>query len=337
MPVLRILLAWTILAGCARDAGASRGEIRDGVSDPTSSAVVGIVDDGTGASCTGTLIAPNLVLTGQHCVAEVVGIPTCADDGRFDPPRAPASFHVTTRPILSLTPSDYRGVVEVVVPPGGDRFCGRDIALLVLGANIASTEASPIDPRLEPPPSLGELYSAVGFGGTGDFGEGAGERRRRDGLTVACVGAGCGSSDPDTEWVGEAGVCPGDSGGPAIDAAGLVFGVASRGAVGCASPVYTAVASYASWLRAEGARAATRGEYAPASWVVGGSTLDAGVALDAAVPTDAATIGDAGSIAADGGSVTPPAGGGCSVAHGPPRCAFALAFAIALAALRRRA
>ena len=59
-----------------------------------------------------------------------------------------------------------------------------------------------------------------------------------------------------------------DSGGPALDTFGEVFGVLSRGAANsCDSPVYTRVDEYADWIRTQTARAAAMGGYAPPDWV----------------------------------------------------------------------
>ena len=66
MSCVRTVLACAIFGGCSIDTGVARQPIRDGVSDPTSSAVVGIVDSTSSATCTGSLIAPNLVLTAQQ-------------------------------------------------------------------------------------------------------------------------------------------------------------------------------------------------------------------------------------------------------------------------------
>jgi hypothetical protein len=47
----------------------------------------------------------------------------------------------------------------------------------------------------------------------------------------------------------------GDSGGPAIDGAGRVIGVLSRGAFDCSAPVYALLPSYDAWISAEIQRA----------------------------------------------------------------------------------
>lgn len=282
----RGVLAAVSLAACADGVGVEQAEISGGTADLEDVAVVAIVDDQSGGTCTGALIAPNLVLTAQHCVAAIVGVPTCTDGGTFAPPRAADGFFVTTRAMLSFDPADYHPVAEIAIPPGGPDFCGRDIALLVLGANVPASEATPLAPRVDTPAAVAELYAAVGYGVTSSGGNDGGERRRRDGLAVACVGD-CPSAAP-AEWRGEAGICEGDSGGPALDGNGDVIGVVSRGAFGCIDPIYTSVLAHATWLRNEGARAATVGGYPPPSWVTGEP-----LHTDAGPPPDDANAPDA--------------------------------------------
>ena len=222
--------------------------IAGGVPDTEDVAVVGITDDATGATCTGALIAPDLVLTAQHCVAPIVGPFDCATV-TFGPPGNPSTFHVTTRPAFTFDPGDYHAVAEIRIPPGGDAVCGRDVALLVLAAPIDADEARPIAPRLDVEVAPGEIYAAVGYGAIDDVNTGAGERRRRDGLLADCIGDACGTAFIHAaEWRGEAGVCQGDSGGPALDAQGRVIGVASRGSFGCVDPIYGSLVAHRDWI-----------------------------------------------------------------------------------------
>lgn len=272
------------LAACASDDGAARAPqaIAGGVNDTTHTNVVGIAivrSAGIG-SCTGSLIAPDLVLTARHCVSPVAGEGIlCSNATLGGVARAAsttqdtypaASFYVTTEATISQL-ARFTGVAEVIVPADstGEPFCGLDIALLRLTTPI--TNVGLVRPRLDVAPRMSEVFTASGYGSTNGAGEGAGRRRMRDGLLVQHVGMavtrGVTVID-EREWLADTGTCRGDSGGPALDSLGEVFGVLSRGASNaCESPIYTRVDLYADWLRAQAAQAAAAGGYAPPSWV----------------------------------------------------------------------
>jgi hypothetical protein len=336
------------LWGCAGDPveriEAARRAIKGGSPAPDDTAVVGILVVSSSATCTGALVAPNLVLTAQHCVAPVVGVPTCAE-GSFGPAGPADDFAVTTKPTFGFDQSDYHFAVEVVIPPGTG-FCGRDVALIVLDGPIAPSEAEPLVPRVDAVAAAGETYSAIGFGAIDDSGTGAGERRRRDDLTIACVGDDCGVTGMSPlEWTGEAGVCQGDSGGPALDTFGRVIGVASRGAFGCVDPTYGDVSANAQWLSAEAQEAADLGGYSPPPWSLGASTdpgyTGGGGAGGGGAGSTSAGAGGGGQGSDDDGppDLPPSSGGdddgGCSAA--PPGTTSPAPFAAALIALAFRA
>lgn len=255
--------------------GEASAEIRGGYETEEHPAVVAILaTSGTmSAICTGSLIAPNLVLTAQHCVADIentVNGGVLCGQTTFGDAWQQGSFAVSTRARVSGDPSIYVGVREVIVPEGRTQVCGDDVALLVLAEPISAEEAAPLVPRVDAPLLDEEAYLALGYGATDDAGSGAGVRRQVDDLTVSCVAEECPSFIiTPSEWQGDKGICQGDSGGPALDAAGRVVGIASRGVTGCEDPIYGHVYAWADWLREQALHAADVGAIDPPPWATG--------------------------------------------------------------------
>jgi MYXO-CTERM domain-containing protein len=280
---LALVLGLAPLIGCGAPdddtpevVGTEEQAIKGGYTDDFDHAVVGIFDLDNYGTCSGSLIAPNLILTARHCVSntlgEVNGGVSC-DQTYFGGLGQPQDFYVTTLPEMTQNPDDYHRVREVVGVPADNSFCGNDQAILILDANVDPAEAIPLTPRVDSAIATNDPYYAVGFGATNDTGSGVGTRRRRDNLFIDCVADECSQYyTRPTEWVGDTGICGGDSGGPAIDLQNRVIGVTSRGPAGCEDPVYGYVYGWGQWIKDTAIHAAELGGYPPPAWALGAPT-----------------------------------------------------------------
>lgn len=192
--------------------------IKGGYTDSADTSVVGIYDISVGAICSGSLLAPNMVLTARHCVSNTSESVICGQAKPGGLHKA-SYFYVTTHPDMnSQNPADYHQAVEVIGVPldvnspdpllNKEDLCGRDMAILILKDNIDPAEAKAMTPRVDSSIVKGDEYYAIGFGATNDAGSGAGVRRRRDKLFVDCVAGDCPASYVKiTELVGDQGIC----------------------------------------------------------------------------------------------------------------------------------
>lgn len=237
---LRVVCALPIglLAACS--GGDDR---RDETRTTTDPIVGGVADSGTGAhpavvflthsgsGCSGTLIAPKLVLTARHCVSQNITTTIGCDiygnstnGNHVGADFTPSTIQVRTGVNPGGTP---QAVGAQLFHPPGQNLCGNDVALIVLNQAIAGVTPQKI--RTTAPPLIGEVCTAVGYGGISQDGAGAGSRRRRENVPVLSVGQDYNESNGINDLVAGQAICPGDSGGPLISAGQAVIGVASRG------------------------------------------------------------------------------------------------------------
>ncbi|HEY4103759.1 MAG TPA: S1 family peptidase [Polyangiaceae bacterium] len=307
------LCATLAVTGCASAPSSDASPKREDATRAVSSAIVGghldtstngvvalAFQNGTDVEvfCSGTLIAQNLVLTARHCVA-LIGDGSseqidCATS-QFGDEYPSIVVSADTEP-QSAGATVY-SVAKILEAPGSKNFCGYDVALLILaGSGIPSNEATPIVPVLDTDAMTGETFSAVGYGLTNPndmTGTSSGRRMRADGAKVYCVGNACPpvAQNETDEWVGTSQVCPGDSGGPALDDAGRVFGVTSRGPADCSYALFSSVTAWASFINDGANLAATLGALPPPSWVTasdaGSSDASTGAPDAGASPSEA--------------------------------------------------
>lgn len=223
------------------------------------------------SSCTASLIAPNVLLTARHCVAQGSTETVMCGKSVFGDAVAGSATIVTGDTEPGSKSTFYRGV-DVRVPAESNEMCGFDIALIILDNPIPAAKVAPLVPRIDQPVELGESYDAVGYG-VDDQGQQNPGRMELRNLDVRCLSDECQQFGvAPTEFMGTAGICSGDSGGPALDSAGRVIGLVSRGSDPCATPIYTQVAPWRDFITETVLEAAASAGYQPPFWAFSGSS-----------------------------------------------------------------
>jgi V8-like Glu-specific endopeptidase len=170
--------------------------------------------------CSAVLIAPRVVLSARHCVADrsTGAVDDVAFSARFGPLR-------DAEPELEIAVREVRlPVEEPFTSDGGGQFLmemnGRDLAVAILEEDAPFAFAPIV--RAQPEDVIGTTVTLAGYGITGDAAEPDGVRRETDAVVTDASGVMLAfASSP---------LCAGDSGGPAFSADGTVLGIHSFGA-----------------------------------------------------------------------------------------------------------
>jgi Trypsin len=221
--------------------GARRESIIGGEDAPEDEWVVQLTASEQSIDCSGTLVAPNLVLTARHCIANF-DVSEFACDPRDPSPQIISPFwpaaqlRVFAGPALITEPRGAQpdAVGKQIFAEAKPGFCQGDVAMVLLDRPINGVRRVPL--RLDDTTRVGEPVYTSGWGAIDTFAKRALVRQRRSDLTVLArgpisypivEGTPAIFTYPNQVMVGQSS-CSGDSGSPLFSAeTGAVVGVFS--------------------------------------------------------------------------------------------------------------
>jgi MYXO-CTERM domain-containing protein len=317
--------------GAKESVGSQSSAIQGGTVDTSHTFAVGVCVGSPGQcqyTCSGALIAPNLVVSARHCVEQTPQTIDCAS-ATFGGALGPTSaFYVTTSDSMNQPDTGWHSVQKIVTPTPTS-VCGNDLSLIILSDTVAANEATPITPEVQYPITDHNRFSttvtAIGYGITSPNSNTAGERHILENIQLACIpgdpqldcGSATGTSVAAAEFVSGDGTCEGDSGSSAYEQTNfnagryVSLGVLSRGGVSsdgtqCQGGIYTRLDSWRTLIVQTVTQAATLGGYPVPSWTAAvppDPSPDAGpTKTDAGKPSNPQTDSGSGSSGADIGS-----------------------------------
>jgi MYXO-CTERM domain-containing protein len=286
-----------LAAGCsspvpaAEDLASSSQAIQGGANTSEHPYALGL-SIGFQGICSGALIAPNLVLTARHCVADSPEQINCTT-ARFGSLTAGESgVYATTAATIAGAGRNFVRSKKIFAPTD-TKVCGNDIALVVLEQNINSVPL--VEPLLDTSRLIAHAslfarkYTAIGYGLTNATGspEDSGQRRILQNIPLSCVPGdtksfldcnridGASSIIGQSEFIGGDGTCQGDSGSSAYEqnmfdsGSRLSLGVLSRGGAdgnNCVGAVYSRTDSWADLILQAATYAQQQGGYTMPEW-----------------------------------------------------------------------